>query len=160
MGLFSMLVRSVLSYTVFLASRKIVRGGIGAGQGLKKSLKLHRCENCWRLYSGEITSCTFCGTDVVALYSEYEEDDYGPYNNSNQFDKREGLERQIYNDTQGVKFEPLKAPRTGMNNDRYSRRNGTKSGRGNQRRNSNSPRHSHDNRERGYSNSNRNKKLG
>lgn len=160
MGLFSMLVRSVLSYTVFLASRKIVKGGIGAGHGLKRSLQLHRCENCWRLYSGELETCTYCGQGVTALYLTRKEEEYGYYQNSNEFDKREGLERQIYNDTRGAKFEPLKPPRTEVKNDRYSGRNGTESGRGNQRRNSDSARHGHDNRERGRSNSYRNKKLG
>jgi hypothetical protein len=122
MPIFSMLARSIVSYSIFLLSRKIVRGGIGIAEGVRKSFQLHRCENCWRLYSGEINSCSFCGEHTKPLYNVYKEDNYGPYENSEEFERREGLERQVYNDTREFKFKPLTPRKLEVPYDRSPRR--------------------------------------
>lgn len=142
----SMLARSIISYSIFVVSRKIVRGGIGLGESLRKGLEMHKCFNCYRLYSGEIKECRFCGEDCKPLYRVYEDDEYGPYNNSDEFEKREGLEKQVYNDTRDFKFK------SEGKDDRYSRKPGRESGRGYQGRNSNTPRYGNDNRRRSHSN--------
>lgn len=160
MGIFSMLMRSILSYTVFLASRKIVRGGTGIGEGIKKNLRLHRCHTCWRLYSGEILRCSFCGEQVEPLYRVYKEDDYGPYERTEDFEKREGLERQIYNDSRHLKFEPLKAPRLEVTDDRNRRRTDPESSGRYKGRDSNSSRHVNDDRGEGRSDRSRDTELG
>ena len=160
MDILAMLMRSILSYSIFLTSRKIVQKGAGFGESLKKNLELHRCENCWRLYSGEISSCNFCGEFCKPLYRVYEEDQYGPYNNSQEFEKREGIEKHVYNDTRNLKFEPLMAPKLEVKNDRYSRSPGSKPGNTNQRRNSSPAGYSNDDRRRSNPNSSRNTKLG
>lgn len=136
MPIFTMLFRSILSYTIFLASRRIVQGSLGAGEAMKKHFKLHRCTDCWRLYSGEINECNFCGSFVKPLYKIYEEEISRPYYQRQQYmpEKREGLERQVYNDTRGLKFEPLKPPQLGMKYDRQPAQNSREPSRSNQGR--------------------------
>lgn len=119
MEILAMLLRSVISYTVFLTSRNIVKKSIGFADEMKHSLKLHRCMNCWRLYSGVIETCTFCGEETTALYNLDR--------NSNKnilLEERQDLEKQVYNGTKNFKFEPLKAPRIEVKYDRSSARTG------------------------------------
>lgn len=134
MPLVSMLARSILSYTIFLASRKIVRTATDSGETLRKNFKLHRCTNCWRLYSGELSECDFCGKLVRPLYKIYKYDYYQPYHGEDP-NKREGLEKQVYNDTRFVKFEPIKPPEFKVNDDRNTRRTNEQPSGANQRRN-------------------------
>lgn len=121
----SMLARSIISYSVFLTGRKIVNSSLGATEGIKKGLRLHRCKNCWRLYSGEIIKCTFCAENCYPLYEVYKKENYKPYDNPQEFEKREGLEKQVYNDSRELVFEPFQENK----NDRNSRRTSPKSSR-------------------------------
>lgn len=116
MGIFAMLVRSIISYTIFLTSRTIVRTGIGAIENLKLNLKLHRCSNCWRLFSGEIEICDFCYKEVAPLYGSFQSYDRDKYQ------EREGIEKQVYNDTRKFKFEPASSQKIRVNHGSNSRR--------------------------------------
>lgn len=119
----TMLIRSVISYTVFLSGRKIVNTSLGAGEGFKKSLKLHRCKNCWRLYSGEIVKCTFCMKHCYPLYTIHKKDNYSPYEKPQEFEKREGLERQVYNDSRDLVLEPFQERKNDKRTNSKSSRN-------------------------------------
>jgi len=102
MPLVSMLIRSIISYSIFLLSKKIVKSSIGISGTLKKTLKLHRCTNCWRLYSGDIEECTFCNHEVTPLYQIYEN-----FGNEEESDHREGIDKYVYKGFQQRRYKPL-----------------------------------------------------
>ena len=112
MGIFAMLIRSVISYSVFLTSRNIVKESISFFDNLKLNLKLHRCHNCYRLYSGVIETCTLCNSYTTRLYQTYEE------MQQVYLEEREGLEKQLYNDTRKYKYEPMKVNKLEVRHDR------------------------------------------
>jgi len=117
MGILAMLFRSILSYTIFLSSRKIVKSTIGFAENIRHSLQLHRCISCWRLYSGYIEKCEFCSSETLPLYSDYRTNNYDQEN-----EEREGLEKQVYNDTRKFRFEPARASKLEVKYDRHTRR--------------------------------------
>lgn len=117
MGIFAMLIRSVISYTVFLTSRNIVREGLSFLDNMKYNLRLHRCSNCYRLYSGLIKTCTLCSSQVNPLYQIYQDIQEQVF-----LEEREGIEKQIYNDTRKFKYEPMKLNKLEVKYDRSSTR--------------------------------------
>lgn len=68
MEIVPMFVRSLISYLIFLATRKIVHGIGGSRHSVRALFKLHRCPRCWRLYSDGDEQCPICGNGTIPLY--------------------------------------------------------------------------------------------
>ncbi len=67
-----MLSRGVLQYFFFKATRTIISSGMDGVSNMTGNMKPTTCDECGRVYGGDVDYCHYCQCTTRKLYKEYE----------------------------------------------------------------------------------------
>lgn len=68
----TMLSRSVLMYVMSKTTRTVISGSMDRMNNVAQQVKATTCNDCGRIYGGDVDFCVPCGVETEKLYKEYE----------------------------------------------------------------------------------------